>query len=158
MYIASARYVRPAPQGPQHQGAPNFQRPQFHKTIIIIRKTYQVYYGFVTNSRSDAKLKEASWDKESNENKTASEGTSKNAHQITTVRDVDGKILQTPEDKVMTGAEIVTPQFPQKINPLFNKDVVTWPGKMTEEMRDFWPHQGSEDCQNFQDEYKNSVP
>jgi len=45
----------------------------------------------------------------------------------------------------------------QKTNPLFTNDVVSWPGKATEEMRDFWAQGGSEECQHLQKEHKNYI-
>jgi len=42
------------------------------------------------------------------------------------------------------------------INYLPN-DVGSWPGKATEEMRDFREQQGSEECQLLQNEYTNSI-
>ena len=45
----------------------------------------------------------------------------------------------------------------QNINPSFTNDVGNWPGKATEEMRDFWAKRGSENCQHLQEEYKNYI-
>jgi len=45
----------------------------------------------------------------------------------------------------------------QKTNPLFTNDVGSWQGKATEEMRDFWAQESSEECQHLQKEYKNYI-
>ena len=83
---------------------------------------------------------------------------------------IDNESMESSDQNVseMVTNDLVTTSQPSQVESTetscvnivntFSNDVVIWPDKIPDELKDYWLLRGSQDCQFLQRDYPNSVP